>query len=143
MAKINLDNVRGKTFTVLADTDYENGALVGLGGLVEEEYNMYEAAEASNGNAYLVTTPEIDRTSKSDSIDHTNKEGSHMRVHQLEKGDIFTVEKGLHAAESGDYVGVTNGAFTTVTDRNDAFALVIEETTIGADARKAIALRVL
>lgn len=141
MAKINLDNVRGKTFTVLADKEVENGMVVGLGGLVAEEYNMYQQAEASDTNAYLVTTPEIDRTSKSSSIDHTNKEGSHMRVHQLEKGDIFTVEKSLHAAgEAGSNVGVSaDGQFTA--DGN--FATVIEETTIGADQREAIALRVL
>lgn len=140
MAKINLDNVRGKTFTVLANKEVENGMVVGLGGLVAEEYNMYEQAEASDTNAYLVTTPEIDRTSKSSSIDHTNKEGSHMRVHQLEKGDIFTVEKTLHAAEAGSNVGVSaDGQFTD----GGNFATVIEETTIGADQREAIALRVL
>lgn len=141
MAKINLDNVRGKTFTVLADKEVENGMVVGLGGLVAEEYNMYQQADASDTNAYLVTTPEIDRASKSSSIDHTNKEGSHMRVHQLEKGDIFTVEKSLHAAgEAGSNVGISaDGKFT---DGGD-FATVIEETKIGADQREAIALRVL
>lgn len=141
MAKINLDNVRGKTFTVLADKEVENGMVVGLGGLVAEEYNMYQQAEASDTNAYLVTTPEIDRTSKSSSIDHTNKEGSHMRVHQLEKGDIFTVEASLHAAgEAGSNVGISaDGQFTADGD----FATVIEKTTIGADKREAIALRVL
>lgn len=141
MAKINLDNVRGKTFTVLANKEVENGMVVGLGGLVAEEYNMYEQAAASDTNAYLVTTPEIDRTSKSSSIDHTNKNGSHMRVHQLEKGDIFTVEKSLHAAgAAGTNVGISaDGQFTA----EGTFATVIAETTIGADQREAIALRVL
>ena len=140
MGKINLDNVRGKTFTVLADKEYENGALVGLGDLVEGEYNMYTAVEATSENAYLVTTPEIDRTSKSDSIDHTNKKGSHMRVHQLEKGDIFTVETDVAGDfEAGADVGVSGNKF--VADGN--FAKVIEKTKIGADGRSAIALRVL
>src|SRR5699024_12592469 len=141
MAKINLDNVRGKTFTVLADKEVENGMVVDLGGLVAEEYNMYQQAEDSDTNAYLVTSPEIYRTSKTSSIDHTNKEGSHMRVHQLEKGDIFTVEKSLHAAgEAGANVGVSaDGQFTAGGD----FATVIEETKLGPHQREAIEPRVL
>lgn len=145
MAKINLDNVRGvKTFSVLADKEYENGALVGLGDLVEGEPNLYNVVEATADNAYLITTPEVHRDSNSSSIDWTNEEGSIMRVHQLEKGDIFTVEKAVHASglAAGTQAGVTGNQFTAAGE-DGAFAVVIEEGTIGGDAREAISLRVL
>lgn len=144
MGKINLDNVRGITVpTVLADKEYENGLVVGLGDLVEGEHNMYKAVAGANDNAYLITTPEVDRTSKSSSIDHTNKKGSHMRVHQLEKGDIFTVEASLHGATAtvGQKVDVSGNQFVDAS--GDGFAVVIEAGTIGADQREAISLRVL
>lgn len=144
MGKINLDNVRGITVpTALADKAYENGLVVGLGDMVEGEHNMFHAVAGSNDNAYLVTTPEVDRTSKSDSLDHTNQEGSHMRVHQLEKGDMFTVEAKLHGAtaEVGQKVDVSGNQFVDTTE--DGFAVVIEAGTIGADQREAISLRVL
>lgn len=145
MAKINLDNVRGvKTFSVRSEQDVENGALVGVGALLEGEHNLYAAVEATNENLYLATTPEIDRTSKSASIDHTNKAGSDIRVHSLEKGDIFTVEAGLHeAVDAGADVGVVGGKFAPATAEAPAVATVIEKGTIGADARPAISLRVL
>lgn len=144
MAKINLDNVRGITVpSVLADKEYENGLVVGLGDLVEGEHNMFQAIAGANDNAYLITTPEIDRTSKSNSIDHTNKKGSHMRAHQLEKGDIFTVESSIHGATAaaGQKVSVSGNQFVDAAE--GAFAVIIEVTQIGADAREAIALRVL
>jgi|SRR5699024_2721806 len=145
MAKINLDNVRGvKTFSVRAEKDIENGELVGVGALLEKEHNLYAAETATADNLYLATTPEIDRTSKSSSIDHTNKAGSDIRVHSLEKGDIFTVEAKLHAAvEAGQDVGVVEGQFAPATAEAPAVATVIEKGTIGADAREAISLRVL
>lgn len=156
MAKINLDNVRGvKTFSVRSVGDAEgkgakdiaNGELVGVGALLEKEHNLYEAVEATVDNLYLATTPEIDRTSKSASFDHTNKAGSDIRVHSLEKGDIFTVEADLHGAvKAGDDVTVTSGKFEkAATDGTGtaAVATVIEKGTIGADARPAISLRVL
>lgn len=145
MAKINLDNVRGvKTFSVRSESEVENGALVGVGALLEGEHNLYEAVEATVDNLYLATTPEIDRTSKSASIDHTNKAGSDIRVHSLEKGDIFTVEATLHGAvEAGANVTVAGGQFAAITADEQAVATVIEKGTIGADAREAISLRVL
>lgn len=144
MGKINLDNTQGKTFTVLADKEYENGLVVGMGGLVEQEVNMYKAIAGSNNNAYLITTVEIDRTSNSSSIDHTNKAGSHMRVHQLVKGDIFTVQANLHGVtvKKDQMVKVEGNQFVDATDAA-ALAQVIEVTQIGGDARPAIALRVL
>ena len=144
MGKINLDNVRGITVpTALADAEYENGLVVGLGDIVEGEHNMYHAIAGSNDNAYLITTPEVDRTSNSSSIDHTNQADSHMRVHQLEKGDMFTVEAGLHGAtaEVGQKVDVSGNQFVDAS--GDGFAVIIEAGTIGADQRDAISLRVL
>lgn len=144
MAKINLDNVRGvKTFSVLADKEYENGAVIGLGDLVEGEYNLYEAAEASEDNLYLVTTPEVHRDSKSNSLDFTNKKGSHMRVHQLEKGDIFTVETKLHSvtATAGQKLTVSGNTFTDATD--GGVAVVLEPNKIGGDQKDAVSIRVL
>lgn len=128
MAKINLDNVRGvKTFSVLADKEYENGAIIGLGDLVEGEVNLYEAAAHAEGEAmYLVSTPEVDRSNKSSSIDHTNEEGDIMRVHLLETGDIFTIEQ------------VVADANTTAAGQ----LVEIEKSTIGADAREAVSFRV-
>ena len=127
MAKINLDNLQSKTFSVKADKEYENGAIIGLGDLVENEVNLYEAAEHVAGETmYLVTTPEIDRTSNSSSIDKTNKADEIMRVHMLESGGIFTIEK-------------------AVADNNTSAAdqlVKIEDTVIGADARPAVAFRV-
>lgn len=145
MAKINLDNVRGvKTFSVRGEADIENGALVGVGALLEGEHNLYAAVEATVDNLYLATTPEIDRTNKSASIDHTNKAGSDIRVHSLEKGDIFTVETKLHGAvEAGNDVTVTAGKFEADADGTAAVATVIEKGSIGVDARPAISLRVL
>lgn len=145
MAKINLDNVRGITVpTALADKEYENGLVIGLGSIVEGEHNMYKAVAAAEGNVYLITTPEIDRTSKSASIDHTNKKGSHMRVHQLEKGDIFTVESSIHGVTRtvGQKVSVSGNQFVDVSE-GAAVAEVIEAGTIGGDKREAISLRMI
>lgn len=142
MAKINLDNVRGiTTFSVLADKEYENGLVVGLGDLVEGEVNVYEAVEATEDNLYLITSPEVHRDSKSASIDWVNAEGALMRVHQLERGDLFTVEKGIHGTglTVGAKVGVSGNQFTG----EGEVALVIEEGTIGADAKEAVTLRIL
>ena len=127
MAKINLDNVHGKTFSVLADKEYENGAIIGLGDLVDGEVNLYEAAAHAEGEAmYLVSTPEVDRSNKSSSIDHTNEEGDAMRVHLLKTGDVFTIEQAIADAN------------TTAAGQ----LVELEETSIGADARPAVALRV-
>lgn len=146
MAKINLDNVRGiTTNTVLADKVYENGAVLTVGGLIDGEYNMFAAKDVAGDKVYLVTTPEIDRTSNSDSIDHTNEKGSHMRVHQLERGDIFTVEQAVHGsvtAQKGQLIKGEGNAFVDATDV-DAFAEVLEVETIGSDQRPAIAIRVV
>lgn len=144
MAKINLDNVGGgKTFTVLADKAYENGLVVGIGNLVENEFHMYEAVDATAKNFALITTPEVDRTSKSSGIDFTNEEGSHMRVHLLGHGDIVTVEDSIHGAtvEAGQKLGVSGNQFVDASDA-DAVAEVIEVTQIGADARPAISIRI-
>ena len=143
MAKINLDNVRGvKTFSVLADKEYENGAIVGLGDLVEGEYNLYQAVPATDDNLYLITTPEVHRDSNSSSIDFVNKEGSHMRVHQLEKGDIFTVETKVQpvTAEAGQKLSAEGNAFA---DAADGVAVVLEPNKLGGDQRDAVSIRVL
>lgn len=144
MAKINLDNVRGvKTFSVLADKEYENGAVVGLGDLVEGEYNLYKAVDATEDNLYLITTPEVHRDSKSNSLDFTNKKDSHMRVHQLEKGDIFTVETAVNpvTAVAGQKLTVSGNAFADATD--GGIAVVLEPNKIGGDHRDAVSIRVL
>lgn len=144
MAKINLDNVRGvKTFSVLADKEYENGAIIGLGDLVEGEYNLYQAVPATDDNLYLITTPEVHRDSNSSSIDFVNKEGSHMRVHQLEKGDIFTVETKVQpvTAEAGQKLSAEGNAFADAAD--GGVAVVLEPNKLGGDQRDAVSIRVL
>lgn len=144
MAKINLDNVRGvKTFSVLADKEYENGAIIGLGDLVEGEYNLYQAVPATDDNLYLITTPEVHRDSNSSSIDFVNKEGSHMRVHQLEKGDIFTVETKVQpvTAEAGQKLSAEGNAFVDTAD--GGVAVVLEPNKLGGDQRDAVSIRVL
>lgn len=144
MAKINLDNVRGvKTFSVLADKEYENGAIIGLGDLVEGEYNLYQAVPATDDNLYLITTPEVHRDSNSSSIDFVNKEGSHMRVHQLEKGDIFTVETAVQpvTAEAGQKLSASGNAFADASD--GGVAVVLEPNKLGGDQRDAVSIRVL
>lgn len=144
MAKINLDNVRGvKTFSVLADKEYENGAIIGLGDLVEGEYNLYQAVPATDDNLYLITTPEVHRDSNSSSIDFVNKEGSHMRVHQLEKGDIFTVETAVQpvTVEAGQKLSAEGNAFKDATD--GGVAVVLEPNKLGGDQRDAVSIRVL
>lgn len=144
MAKINLDNVRGvKTFSVLADKEYENGAIVGLGDLVDGEYNLYKAVPATDDNLYLITTPEVHRDSKSDSLDFVNKTGSHMRVHQLEKGDVFTVETAVHGvtATAGQKLSASGNAFADTA--SEEVAVVLEPNKLGGDQRDAVSIRVL
>lgn len=144
MAKINLDNVRGvKTFSVLADKEYENGAIIGLGDLVEGEYNLYKATPATDDNLYLITTPEVHRDSNSSSIDFVNKEGSHMRVHQLEKGDVFTVETAVQpvTAKAGQQLSASGNAFADAAD--GGVAVVLEPNKLGGDQRDAVSIRVL
>lgn len=144
MAKINLDNVRGvKTFSVLADKEYENGAIVGLGDLEEGEYNLYKAVPATDDNLYLITTPEVHRDSKSDSLDFVNKKGSHMRVHQLEKGDVFTVETAVQpvTTTAGQKLSASGNAFADAVD--GGVAVVLEPNKLGGDQREAVSIRVL
>lgn len=143
MAKINLDNVRGvKTFSVLADKEYENGAIVGLGDLVAGEYNLYQAVPATDDNLYLITTPEVHRDSKSDSLDFVNKTGSHMRVHQLEKGDVFTVETAVHGvtATAGQKLSASGNAFADAV--SEEVAVVLEPNKLGGDQRDAVSIRI-
>lgn len=143
MAKINLDNVRGvKTFSVLADKEYENGAIVGLGDLVDGEYNLYKAVPATDDNLYLITTPEVHRDSKSDSLDFVNKQGSHMRVHQLEKGDVFTVETAVHGvtATAGQKLSASGNAFADAV--SEEVAVVLEPNKLGGDQRDAVSIRI-
>lgn len=143
MAKINLDNVRGvKTFSVLADKEYENGAIVGLGDLVDGEYNLYKAVPATDDNLYLITTPEVHRDSKSDSLDFVNKTGSHMRVHQLEKGDVFTVETAVHGvtATAGQKLSASGNAFADAV--SEEVAVVLEPNKLGGDQRDAVSIRI-
>lgn len=145
MAKLNLDRVLGHyTESIKADKEYENGALVGKGLLVEGEDRLYEAVEATADNHFLVSTPEIDFTASStigkSSIDYKNSKGEHMRAHQLEKGDTVTVEQKLHAAglAAGDKVGVAGGQFA----KDEAGDYVVEVVkTIGADRRPAYRIR--
>ena len=143
MAKINLDNVRGvKTFSVLADKEYENGAIVGLGDLVDGEYNLYKAVPATDDNLYLITTPEVHRDSKSDSLDFVNKTGSHMRVHQLEKGDVFTVETAVQpvTATAGQKLSASGNAFADAV--SEEVAVVLEPNKLGGDQRDAVSIRI-
>ncbi|HEC2240669.1 TPA: hypothetical protein R1960_000802 [Staphylococcus delphini] len=142
MAKINLDRVLGHYVeSVLADKDYENGALVGLGDLVEGEDRLYNAVTATEDNYFLVTTPEVDPSKKasSDSLDFVNKKGKVMRVHRLEVGDTVTVEQKLHAdsLQAKDTLTVQDGKFA-----KGEGALKLEAvTTIGADRRPAYRIR--
>ena len=146
MAKINLDNVRGiDTFSVVASKAHDNGELVGLGDLVDGEMLLYNEADVSADNFYLVTTVELDRESKDSGLDKTNKEGEHMRVHQLEKGDIFTVETEVHGdlkeQAKGTLVGVDESGFVVATDQASAVGVVLEQGTIGFDSKPAVTIR--
>ena len=146
MAKINLDNVRGiDTFSVVASEAHENGELVGLGNLLEGEPLLYEEGTLSADNFYLVTTVELDRESKDSGLDKTNKEGEHMRVHQLEKGDIFTVEQSVAQnvnPTKGQAVSVDSSGFVNTADEaTDSVGVVIEAGTIGFDARPSVTIR--
>ncbi|WP_415408908.1 hypothetical protein [Staphylococcus agnetis] len=140
MAKLNLDRVLGHYVeSIKADKEYQNGALVGKGDLVDGEDRLYEAKEATAENHYLVSTPDVDFTNASKSIDHANPNGSIMRVHQLEKGDTFTVEQALHAVglEAKAQLTVEGGQFAA-----GAGDYVLEAvTTIGADRRPAYRIR--
>lgn len=154
MGKVNLDNIRGgKTYSVLSENDVENGALLGVGDIVEGEHNMYKAVEATADNFALVTTPEVHRDSNSSSIEFTNKAGVPIRVHLLESGDIFTVDTkvqdGLDGLAVNDEVGIAGGKFAAAGE-GAAVAKVIEITTLGAhstaagvSATPAVALRML
>lgn len=141
MAKLNLDRVLGHYVeSIKADKEYPNGALVGKGLLVEGENRLYNAVEATPENHFLVSTPEVDFTNHSHSIDKVNVKGEAMRAHQLEVGDTFTVEQELHAAGlvAGDKVGVLAGQFA----KDETGAYVVEYvTTIGADRRPAYSIR--
>ncbi|PCF50166.1 hypothetical protein [Staphylococcus delphini] len=142
MAKINLDRVLGHYVeSVLADKDYENGALVGLGDLVEGEDRLYNAVTATADNYFLVTEPEVDPTKKasSDSLDFVIKKGKVMRVHRLEVGATVTVEQKLHAdsLQAKDTLTIQDGKF--VKGEGD-FKLELV-TVIGADRRPAYRIR--
>lgn len=141
MAKLNLDRVLGHyTESIKADKEYENGALVGKGLLIEGEDRLYNGVEATAENHLLVSEPEIDFTTNSHSIDQINPKGAVIRAHQLEKGDTVTVEQKLHEAglAAGDKVGVVGGKFA----KDEAGAYVVEVVkTIGADRRPAYRLR--
>ncbi|MGS4115257.1 hypothetical protein ACEUU2_04500 [Staphylococcus pseudintermedius] len=142
MAKINLDRVLGHYVeSVLADKDYENGALVGLGDLVEGEDRLYNAVTATEDNYFLVTTPEVDPSKKasSDSLDFVNKQGKVMRVHRLEAGDTVTVEQKLHtdSLQAKDKLTIQDGKFA----QGEGSFKLEAVTTIGADRRPAYRIR--
>lgn len=114
MAKLELTAVfNSRVESIKADKEYENGSLVGAGNLVEGEGRLRQAAPATNDNHYLVSTVELNFGDDIKSYDYTNKAGSNMRAHQLEKGDTVTVEQKLHEAGlvAGDIVGVKDGKF--------------------------------
>lgn len=140
MAKINLDRVLGHYVeSIKADKEYENGSLVGKGNLVEGEDRLYEAAEATVDNCFLVTTSENHFENNSKSIDYTNKKGSVLRAHQLEVGDTFTVEQKLHTAslQANDKLTVEGGKFA----KGEGNFVLDVVTTVGADRRPAYRIR--
>lgn len=140
MAKIELNRVLGLYVeAVKADKDYENGQLVGIKKLVEGEDRLYEPQEATADNHYLITTPEVDPTNTSRSLDFVNKKGVAMRVHQLEVGDTVTVEQKLHNTgfKAGDALTVTAGKFA----KGEGGYRLEKTRTIGADRRPAYQIR--
>lgn len=140
MAKVNLDRVLGLYVeSILADKEYENGALVGKGKLVEGEDRLYTAVEATADNCFLVTTPEVQFENASKSIDFINPKGKAMRAHQLEIGDTFTVEQAVHNSglNAGDALTVTAGKFA----KGEGNFVLDKVTTLGIDRRPAYQIR--
>jgi len=140
MAKLELSRVLGHYVeSIKADKEYENGALVGKGKLVEGEDRLYNAVEATADNYFLVTTPEVHFENSSKSWDFTNKSGSIMRVHQLEPGDTFTVEQAVHNSglNAGDELTVTGGKFA----KGTGDFVLDKVTTLGIDRRPAYQIR--
>lgn len=140
MGKLVLNRVLGHYVeSVKADKEYENGQLVGIGKLVEGEDRLYNAAEATADNHYLVSTPEVDLEKFTNSWDYKNAKDSVMRAHQLEKGDTFTVEQKLHTEglSAGDALTVTGGKFAA----GEGAYVLDRVTTVGADRRPAYQIR--
>lgn len=140
MAKLELSRVSGHYVeSIKADKEYENGALVGKGLLVEGEDRLYNAVEATADNYYLVSTPEVTFEDSSKSWDYTNKAGSVMRAHQLEKGDTFTVEQAVHNSglEAGAALTVTAGKFAA----GEGDFVLDRVVTLGIDRRPAYQIR--
>lgn len=140
MAKLELSRVLGHYVeSIKADKEYENGAFVGKGKLVEGEDRLYEAVEATADNYFLVSTPEVHIENSSKSWDYTNKAGEVMRAHQLEKGDTFTVEQAVHntGLEAGAALTITAGKLAT----GEGDFVLDKVTVLGIDRRPAYQVR--
>lgn len=141
MAKLNLDRVKGHYVeSIVADKEYENGSFIGKGKLVDGEDRLYEAKAPDKDNHFLVSTPELDETKNTASIDFVNAKGSVLRAHQLEVGDTVTVEQKLHTEglTEGKVLDIVDGKLTEAAD--GAYNLE-RVTTIGADRRPAYRVR--
>lgn len=105
------------TGTAFVPVDADNGTLVTLNGLLDQDLweANFAAKTAKLGDIVLVTTPEICYDERDKTLDcFYNIAGTNATGMILVKGDIYSITQegfeGTTAAKVGDFVGVgTNG----------------------------------
>lgn len=80
---------RSVCFSLQADKDIENGAIVGKGDLIEGETSIYKAEDDYTDGVYLVANPawnyEVYKATDRNEENYINKAGVSFRAYRLEK----------------------------------------------------------
>lgn len=121
---------RSVCFSLQADKDIENGAIVGKGDLVEGEMSVYTALDDYSDGIYLVANPawsyDTSRMVNQNEENFINKAGIAFRVYRLEKDmkyKVYNLDLGTPFV-AGDHVKFEDGKY--VKDDGATSPLVVE-----------------
>lgn len=131
---VETTNVLGSVnFSLQANKDIENGAIVGKGGLVAGEKSIYEATDAYTDGMYLVANPAwsyvdnyaVDQNEEN----YINKADLPFRTYRLEKDMKFKISNIADGVtlNVGDYVEFTAGAYAVAVGTTKLKVVDVEE----------------
>ena len=120
-------------YSLQADVDVQNGAIVGKGDLLDGETAIYSSLDDYSNGMYLVANPAWDydtsRATNQNEENYVNKANVPFKVYKLEKDHVYTIGNVPVAFEKGDFLEFKNGAYAKVT--SDTKLKIIDVYEVG------------
>jgi len=130
---VETTNLEGSVcFSVQAEEDIQNGAIVGKGDLISDEDSIYEALSDYTNGMYLVANPawnyDDSRLINQNEENYINKANTPFRTYKLEKDMKFKIGNINAEFEKGDFVEYKDGTYSKAAGTSSLKIVKVEET---------------